>query len=740
MPRPPLRACVASLLLLCLALTTCGGGGDDEGPPSAEEQAEQRASALLTRMTLDEKIQLVHGVGFREPGAGFIDGIPRLGVPDLAMVDSASGINLPDSGSTALPAPLALAASWDPLLATRYGQLIGQELRALGFAVGLGTGINLTREPRNGRTFEYMGEDPVLAGLMAAHRTEGTQGEQVIATIKHFALNQQETRRYESNSVVDERTMRELELLAFELAIKRSRPGNVMCGYNRINGLKACEHGGLLNGVLKQEWGYRGVVQADWIYGITDTVRAALAGTDEEQPGSEDDSIGTLDVPTFFNQKLKAAVQAGQVPLARLDDMVLRKLRTLYRIGLMDDPPRRGGSVDRAAGEALAEHIAAQGMVLLKNSPPADASRPVLPLQADALQSVVVVGGHADVGVISGGGSAKVPAHDGNPVSCLQPDPPVDPRPVTRPCAIYYRSSPLEAIRTRLPQARVQYVDGSDAAAAAAAASSADVALVFATQWTTEQRDLPSLALPGPGSDPWNYSHDQEALITAVAAANPHTVVVLQTGTAVTMPWLDAVPAVLQAWYPGIRGGPAMAQVLFGEVNPSGRLPMSFPRREGDLPQPAISTTDLDVVYHEGVAMGYRWFDARGIEPLFAFGHGLSYTTFAYSMLELSKAGPDTVAVHLRVQNTGSRAGAEVVQVYASLPAAAGDAPQRLVAWRKVWLAPGEARELTVTVERDRLAAWDTQLHQRRLLPGRYRLKAGRSSRDPDALQAELDL
>ncbi|MCW7539919.1 glycoside hydrolase family 3 C-terminal domain-containing protein [Aquabacterium sp. A7-Y] len=715
-------------MLLAALLAGCTSGGPPPDP------SERRARELLTQLSLDEKIQLVHGVGEVPEGAGLIPGIPRLGIPDLRYVDSASGINLAGSGATPLPAPIALAATWDADLAEAYGRLIGQELRALGIAVGLGTGINLAREPRNGRTFEYMGEDPVLAGVLAARRTAATQQEQVVATIKHLGFNHQETRRFSSNSVVDERTMRELELLAFEIAVKEGRPGNVMCAYNLVNGLKSCESPYLIETVLKQDWGYPGVVQSDWVLAVTDTERAALAGLDEEQPGSLNDFVGSYGVQTFFNQRLKAAVQDGRVPADRLDDMVLRKLRTLYRIGLMDRPPGPRQPIDREAGHRLAHQIATEAMVLLKNDAPAAGSTPLLPLQPAALRSVLVVGAHADAGVISGGGSARVPPPDGiDPVPCTEPERQPGPEALFRACATYYPSAPLHALRERLPQAQLRYLDGRNAAAAAEAAAAADLAIVFASQWTSEQVDLASLALPGPTTDPTNHPYDQEALIRAVAARNPRTVLVLQTGTALTMPWLDAVPAVLQAWYPGVKGGEAIADVLLGAVNPSGKLPLTFPRGESDLPQPVISSTELDVVYREGLAMGYRWFDSRGLTPLFPFGHGLSYTQFAYSGLSAAAYGRGGVELRFTLANTGAREGAEVAQVYASLPASAGEPPQRLVGWQKVKLAAGERREVVIRIPRERLAIWDTGAHRWRVPSGSYTLRVGGSSRDAGA-------
>lgn len=720
------RPLIAAMLAAGL-LAACGG---DDNTPTADQQARD----LLAQMTLDEKIQLVHGEGYGVSaalgGAGVVKGIPRLGIPDLTNADSAGGVNVVGVNATPFPAPIALAASWDPALAHSYGSAVATELRVLGFAEGLGGGVNLAREPRNGRTFEYMGEDPVLAGNMIAQRTLGTQSQKVIATIKHFAGNEQETNRWTSNSVIDERTLHELYLLPFEIGVKDGAPGNIMCAYNLVNGEKACENRYLLTDVLKTDWGFKGIVQSDWFFAVTDTMRAANAGLDEEEAGAADDytptSLGSFALPvTYFNQKLKAAVQAGTVPLSRLDDMVQRKLRTLYASGVMASPPKAGGTIDQVAGNAAAQKVAEQSIVLLKNAVPTGATASLLPLSTTAAQNIVVIGGHADAGVISGGGSGGGPARDGNAVTCLIPG-----AGLFSTCATWYKSSPLAAIKALAPNATVTFLDGSDAAAAATAAAAADVAIVFATQWQTEGQDLPNLSLPNNAADPANQAYDQNALITAVAAAAKRSVVVLETGTVVTMPWLGSVNAVVEAWYPGVQGGPAIANVLFGNVNPSGKLPLTFPQTEADLPQKTISATNLTVTYSEGLNMGYRWYDSQNITPLFPFGHGLSYTSFGYSGITTTANADGTATVGFTVKNTGVRAGAEVAQVYAALPSSAGEPPKRLVAWQKVQLAAGESKTVNINISTARMAVWNSTTHQWNTPSGSYTFFVGGSSRD----------
>ena len=692
---------------------------------------DQRADLVIGQMTLDEKIQLLHGMGwiatFIPPqsgpgvrslgGAGFIPGIPRLGIPDLQMSDAAVGVARgaqKSRYSTALPSGVADAASWDPRVAYDYGALIGTELRDQGFNMSLGGGVNLTREPRDGRTFEYEGEDPILAGTMVGQMMKAEQDQHVIGDIKHYAVNDQEDGRNFANSIIDKRAMRETDLLAFKIGIRDSGVGAVMCSYNLINGTYACENDYTLHDVLDKDWNFKGFVVSDW-GGTHSTVKAAQAGLDIEMPGND-----------YFGDKLKQAVQSGEVSEARLNEMVHRVLRTEFATGIIDDPPHPQVP-DVMHGFVVAQHVEEQGAVLLKNA------SHQLPLSASAIHSIAVIGGHADVGVLSGGGSAQVdpaggnavPVRGGGSIMSLMTE------------WVYHRSVPLDAIRAAAPEAKVTFDPGTDPAAAAAAAKSADVAIVFAIQHESEGSDLPNLSLP----------LHQDALIDAVAAANPHTIVVLETGGAVTMPWLEKVSAVLESWYPGIRGAQAIAGILFGQVDPSGRLPITFPASEADLPHPEevkqpagpltpmpglpmlkVNTRVFDVPYDEGLKVGYKWYDAEGKTPLFPFGFGLSYTTFSFSDLKVTHASGLDVSV--RVRNTGRRSGEEVAQIYATLPAAAQEPPRRLVGWQKVSLAPGESKVITVHVEPLYLSIFDVSGDKWQLIPGDYKIWAGNSSRD----------
>jgi beta-glucosidase len=677
---------------------------------------DERADMVLKQLTVDEKIDLLHGngmPGWGKPranaylgngGAGFTLAIPRLGIPFIQMSDAAYGVRMSaDNGrySTALPSNLGSAASWDPQAACDYGALIGRELRAQGYNMTLGGGVNLTREPRNGRTFEYMGEDPVLAGTMVGNRIKCEQAQHVIGDIKHYAMNDQESGRNEVDSIIDRRAMRESDLLAFEIGLKVGDPQAVMCSYNAVNGDYACENKYLLTDVLKKEWGFKGFVLSDW-GGTHSTVKASAAGLDNEEP--ED---------LFYGAKLKEAVDSGKVPMSEIDDHAHRVLRADFAAGLVDFPIQKS-VVDVLGGLETAQRIEENSIVLLKNE------HNVLPLDAAKVHSIAVIGLNADSGMISGGGSAQV-------------DPP------GRPSApwqshVWFPTSPLKAIAAKAPGVTVRY-GGSEPAAAAEAAKGADVAIVFAYQWESEGMDLPDLSLPD----------NQGALIEQVAAANPHTIVVLETGTAVTMPWLDKVDGVVEAWFAGSSGAKALANVLFGEVNPSGKLPMTFPRSVADLPHPnlvmpppgatgkeAVQKTGeakptFSVHYDEGVKVGYKWYDAEHKPVLFPFGYGLSYTSYRYSGLKVAEGNDPSVT--FTVTNSGDRAGAEIAEVYAALPAAAQEPPKQLVGWARVALKPGESREVTVAVDPKYLSIYNEQKGWT-LVPGRYTFLVGGSSQD----------
>jgi beta-glucosidase len=573
--------------------------------------------------------------------------------------------------------------------------------------------VNLMRDPRNGRNFEYAGEDPLLAGVMVGNAVKGIESNHIISTVKHYALNDQETGRNELDARIDNTAFRMSDLLAMELALGQSDAGSVMCSYNRVNGPYACENDWLLNQVLKRDWGFRGFVMSDW--GAThSTVAAANHGLDQ-QSGHE------FDKSPYFGGALEEAVKTGAVPQARLDDMVYRIVRTMFAKGVVDNPVKEGGAIDARAHAAVSRATEEEGIVLLKNE------GRVLPL-AKSVRTIAVIGGHADAGVLAGGGSSLVYPAGGNAVKGLKPD--TWPGPM-----VYHPSSPLRAIQAQAPGANVVFDDGSDPARAARVASQADVVLVFATQWLGESFDAESLALPD----------RQDELVASVAGANARTVVVLETGGPVAMPWLDKVPAVLEAWYPGTGGGEAIANVLFGAVNPSGHLPATFPASEQQLPRPKVDgdpkIPDLQfaVDYKEGAAVGYKWFDLKGHKPLFPFGHGLSYTTFSYSGLS-GQVRDGRLHVRFKVTNTGSVAGKDVPQVYVSPLSARWEAPKRLAGWDKLLLQPGESKEVELTVEPRVLGMFDEKSRSWRIAAGKVRLTLAEDAAGTNASSVTVDL
>jgi beta-glucosidase len=716
--------CSAALI----ALGSAGAGARDAG--AAPDEAMARAERTLKEMTLDEKIQLIHGnmtvylpKAKRAPdmpvGAGVIAGVERLGIPPQYATDASLGVaNLMDMRkgdvATALPSGLALASTWNPALLREGGRMIGSEALAKGFNVMLAGGVNLVRDPRAGRNFEYLGEDPLLAGTLVGAQIEGVQSNGIIATIKHFALNNQETGRATATVEMDEAAMRESDLLAFQIGIERGNPGSVMCSYNKVGGTYACENRFLLTDVLRRDWGFKGYVMSDW--GAVHSTEALLAGLDQQ-------SGELIDKKRWFSTELIPKLKDGSIPAGALDTAVKRILWAAYA-NRLDVTPRGRGPIDYAANGEVALQAAREGVVLLRNE------GGLLPL-AQSVRSVVVIGGKADQGVPSGGGSSQVVPVGGFRV-VEKPDDPAT--------AVFLRRGwggavPVDAVKTALGGAQVRYLDGSDAQAAAVAAKAADVAIVFATKFSTETEDQRDLALDGA----------QDALIDAVASANPRTVVVLETGNPVAMPWLGKVPAVLSAWYSGQRGGDAIAEIIAGRVNPSGRLPVTFPASVAQLPNPVLPGSELPppskedritygvntnsppftITYPEGSDAGYRWFDRKGETPLFAFGHGLSYTTFTYSALKVR--GGRTLRASFTVTNSGTREGADVPQVYVTLPGKA----RRLVGWDKPVLKPGESRTVTVTADPRLLADFDVASQRWVVKPGKVRVELARSANAP---------
>ncbi len=666
-----------------------------------------RAQELLQAMTLPEKIAMVHGspwsAGAATIGAaGYVPGDATLCIPELVLNDAGAGVADGQPHTTAFPAPIAQTASWDPFLQSRFGRVLGSEAWNKGINVMLGPAINIARVPMDGRNFEYMGEDPFLAGQTASSEIGGIQKNPVIATVKHFAANNQETDRGTVSAEVDQRTLHEIYLPAFQAAVTIGHTGAVMCSYNQINDVYACQNPTTLTSILKDEWSFEGFVMSDWL-ATHSTHQAVMAGLDMEMPGA-----------TFFGPSLQAAIEDGQVPMSQLDDMVRRILTSMFRLGLFDHPPREGASVaaadvTTASDSRLALEVSEAGTVLLKNA------GSVLPLAGNH-RTLAVIGGPAGQAgaesVYGGGGSSHVPAYTDAPVV-----------------------APLDGIENlaRSRGDRVVSDVGTDPAGAAEVAKGADVAIVFASDAEGESFDRPGLKLQsGDCLLTCSYSSsDQDLLIGSVARANPHTVVVLDTGGPVLMPWINQVQGVLEAWYPGQQDGNAIASILFGSVDPSGKLPQTFPASEDQLPTatpqqyPGVNGR---AVYSEGLLVGYRWYDTKDIAPLFPFGFGLSYTHFAFSGLSV-KPRSNGADVSFVVRNTGPRAGAEVAQVYLGDPRSTGEPPKQLEGYSKVTLAAGQSKKVSISLGQRGFSYWDVSKQGWTVAPGCYAVMAGGSSR-----------
>ena len=675
----------------------------DPGQP-----VEARVADLLSRLTLDEKLALVHADSKFTTAA-----LPRLGIPPRWMSDGPHGVRedvgpdtfVPaartDDFSTYLPVAIALAATWNPDAARAYGDVIGDEARKRGKDIMLGPGVNIMRTPLNGRNFEFLGEDPFLAARLAVSYIRAVQAHDVAACIKHFAANNQETQRGTIDVEMDERTLREIYLPAFEAAVKEAHVWAVMGAYNELRGQHCCHNDYLLNQVLKGEWGFPGLVMSDW-NGVHDTREAVFNGLDLE--------MGTNKpyAEYYLARPFRDGLGQGVYPLAALDEKVRRNLRVMIATHVLDGRPE--GAINTAAHQAAARRVAEESIVLLKNA------GATLPLDPSQLTSIAVIGENA----------VKLQAHSGGS-STLK---------------AFYEVSPLEGILRRVDdRVNVTYSPGyrKDAAAelggrAVAAAKAADVAVVICglnhDGFDREGADRRDLKLP----------YGQDGLIQRVAAANPRTIVVLVSGSPVEMEaWIDRVPAVVEAWYGGMEGGNALAGVLFGDVNPSGKLPCTFPRRLEDTPTyaggaPVFPGVNGAEHYEEGLLVGYRWYDTKAIEPLFPFGFGLSYTTFAYSNLRLvpgTDASGPVVTVQFDLANTGPRAGAEVAQVYVHQASPGLPRPaQELKGFQKISLPPGERQTISIPLDARAFAFYDPARHGWVAEQGTFTIQVGGSSRD----------
>jgi beta-glucosidase len=679
---------------------------------------EQRASELAAVMSIDQKIAMLsqaQPIYEHYGAAGYIPGQPGLCIPDLVLNDAGQGVGDLEVDTTAFPAPISQSSSWDPALQFQFGQALGWEAWHKGINVQLAPGVEIDRVPLNGRNYEYMGEDPYLSGQGGAAEVRGIQSNPVIATVKHFIANSQETNRMTDSSDVDERTLEEIYAPPYEAAVRQGQAGSVMCSYNRINDVYACENPTTLTKILKQQFGFDGFVVSDW--GAThSTVASANAGLDMEM---------NVSPGTYFTAPLKAAVQSGQVAMSRLNDMVLRIVRTMFRIGVFDhpaaaEPAAAAADVRRPQDIALARTISEDGTVLLKNG------GNVLPLTGHGLKIAVIGPGAGVQGAdefYNGAGSGHVPEFGSKPDVV----------------------SPLQGVEQRAVAQgdTVTYADGSSGVDATAVASLADVAVVFVgaedsegTDRSTLDLDSGNCTLVGCTPQPVN----QDSLISQVAAANPHTIVVLNTGGPVVMPWLSQIKGLFEAWYPGQQDGNAIAALLFGDVNPSAKLPETFPAAQKDIPTPTAEqfpgVNDAAGVpqsqYSEGLLVGYRWYDAKNITPLFPFGFGLSYTTFGYGGLSVARAhtGSEVASASVAVTNTGRRAGADVPQLYIADPASTGEPPRQLKGFDKVTVNPGQTQRVSFAIDQRALSQWSTAIHNWQVARGCYGVLIGHDDRD----------
>lgn len=734
------KSTILSAVIAMFVAAGCGGGHDDNGgTPSATNAhawmntslpPEQRTALLLAAMTPQQKIAQLTGSPGVVPeipscyGSRHITGIPELQVPTLRVTNGPVGVGQNDCVSpdlpglplsslsspasakaTALPSGMAVAASFDTAVASQFGDVIGRESRNLALHVLEGPGMNLARNPTLGRNFEYFGEDPILSGTMGVAEIKAIQSHGVIAMAKHLVANEQETNRMTINENIDDKTLHELYMVPFEMAVKDGGVASVMCSYNSVNGASMCENKHILTDVLRGQWGFTGYVQSDF-FAAHSTANTMLAGLDNEMPGIDIAPLTTWWTPA----KINAALTAGQISQSNIDTALGRRYTQMFKLGIFDRPVAQT-AIDQAGDGAIARAIGEQSAVLLKNA------NNLLPFDAKSVRSVALIGQGAyankAVSGCCGGSSDVIPL---------------------------YTVTPLEGVQSVLKQlgssatATLTIVadDNSNLAAAVDAAKQADVVIMLAGTIAEEGADRTSIEL----------SNNQDAMIAAVAAANPRSALVMKDNASALMPWIDQVPAVLETWFPGQEDGNIMANLVFGVANPSGKLPVTFPKKSGDWPAntpaqyPGVNVNGVPTVtYSEGLQIGYRLYDAQNVKPLFAFGHGLSYASFKLSSLQVSPQASDgtkPITVSVDVENSGKVAGAEVPQVYVSLPAGLGQPPKRLVGFQKVMLAPGEKKTVQIIIDPNSashpLATWDTASQQWKTANGQIQVMVGNAS------------
>lgn len=725
--------------LAAVALTLVGAAAATPVYLDPSKPLEERVEDALQRMTLEEKVGVLHAQ------SKFCSrGVQRLGIPELWTTDGPHGIRpevlwdeweqaaWTNDSCVAFPALTALAATWNPELAELYGRSLGEEALYRGKDVVLGPGVNIYRTPLNGRNFEYMGEDPLLASRMVVPYIKGLQSNGVAACVKHYALNNNEVNRHTSNVIVDDRTLYEIYLPAFKAAVTEGGAWSIMGSYNLYQNQHGCHNKRLLRDILRDEWGFDGVVISDW-GGTHDTAEAVENGLDLEfgswTNGLTNGRSNAYDNYYLADPYLKL-LREGKADMATLDNKVRNVLRLIFRTAMKSD--KGFGSLCSDEHYAAARRIGAEGIVLLRNK------GNLLPLDPSKPQNILVVGENAVKMMTVGGGSSSLKVQrETSPLDGLRAQAPAGSTVVWERGYVGDPTGEYNGVTSGQDLSESRSADRL-IADAADAARRADVVIFVgglnkATGQDCEDSDRESLALP----------YNQDAVIEALVAANPRTVVVNVSGNAVAMPWADKVPAILQAWFLGSESGNSLADVIFGHVNPSGKLPMTFPVRLDDVAAhavgeyPGTKRADSDIVdirYNEGVMVGYRWFDTKKIRPLFAFGHGLSYTTFGYGKLsaDASKIGPDgAMTLSVDVTNTGSRAGAETVQLYISDTKASVKRPAKeLKNFAKIYLEPGQTKTVTFTVRPSDLAFFDAGAHAWKAEPGEFRAHVGAASDD----------
>lgn len=707
--------------------------------------ADQRVADLLARMTLEEKAKMLAGAGWMESAT-----IERLGIPGIKMADGPMGVrswagsSAITSGNTAarvqstsFPSGVAMAATWDTDLVQREGQAIAQETKALGRDMILGPTVNINRVPLWGRNFEGYGEDPYLAARLGVAYIKGVQAEGVIPSVKHFAANNEEYERHRVDVSLSDRALHEIYLPAFKAAVQEADVWTVMSAYNKLNGIHCAESPALLDDVLKKELGFKGFVVSDW--GSTYSTAATVnAGMDLEMPGGAAFEAWIKRPGTelagnsggwLAADKVLAEIKAGHISEAALNDNVGRILRVIFVSGIFDHPHTATGEVDTPAQKAVALQGATEGIVLLKNAAVGTAGA-ILPLDKTKIHSIAVIGPNASVARTGGGGSSLVrSSYAITPAAGIQEAIGKDWGGSLKLAVGAGMQGEDPAQET--PEARARLL--KEAAEAAAASDVAVVVVGRSNKLESEGFDVKTMDLPA----------GQDELIQTVEKANPRTIVVLNTGDPVTMTkWIDSTPALVEMWFGGQEAGHALAAVLFGQANPSGKLPVTFPKRFED--SPAFSNypgENLHVNYAEGIYVGYRYFDTKKIEPLFPFGFGLSYTTFDYSGLAVKPAKGTTPAeISLKVKNTGSRAGAEVVQLYVHDGHSKIDRPEHeLKGFRRVELKAGEEKLVKFSLTTSDLSYWSPEKKGWVAEPGTFEVQVGSSSRDIK-LKAPLEL